>query len=235
MFPTVFPHAEHTFTFPKLRQINLESGRVYKVESGDQAGVVLPSITRILAYREKPELTAWKKRVGKEEAARVSARATIQGSNLHSLAEAYLKNEPLPNYSPNVAELWQHLRTWLNNNISCVYGQEIDVCSFKLGGAGRFDLLAAVQDVLAVVDLKSSKKPKKAEWIEDYYLQGTFYACAIFELTGKPIKKIVFPIVSPEGVQEFETSPGAHFGALRERIAEFYAQYDSNLDSQKTA
>jgi hypothetical protein len=218
-------HHDASFVFPKLTQVNLPSGRVYRVESGEHVGDVLPSITRILGSKAKPGLTAWKKRVGAEEAALVSARATVTGSSLHKVSECYLGNQELPRYFPTVAELWQRLRPWIDANVTCVYAQECDVFSHHLGAAGRLDLLAGFSDTIAVIDFKSSAKPKIEEWVEDYYLQGTFYACAVYEVTKRPIKKIVVPIVSPETIQVFETTPAAHFDALRSRIEDFYESY----------
>lgn len=220
----MFQH-DTSLNFPSLRQCNLPTGRCYVAEEGEHKGQVLPSITRVLGKKEKPQLDAWKKRVGSEEAARVSARATVQGSALHKTMECYLNNEGLPRISPNVAELWQYLRKWLDKNITCVYAQEQDVASFVLGAAGRLDLLAGHLDMIAVVDAKSSSRPKRDEWIEDYFIQGTFYALAVFETTGRIVKKIIFPIASPEGLQVFETSPMKHFADLRHRIEDFYTNY----------
>src|ERR1035437_166794 len=93
---------DSSLNFPSLKQHNLSVGRVYLVENGPQAGQVYPSITRILAAKPKPGLEAWKKRVGPKEAARVSARASAQGGNVHKLSECYLGNETLPQYGPNV-------------------------------------------------------------------------------------------------------------------------------------
>jgi genome maintenance exonuclease 1 len=218
---------DDSIVFPKLRQCNLPSGRCYLAEDGANKGGILPSMTRILGSKPKPELEAWKKRIGEEEAARQSAIATVQGSHLHKLFECHLDNQTLPKYTPNVAELWQYLRPWADQHITRVYAQEQDVASFALGAAGRLDLLADVDDVISVVDVKTAKRPKKAEWIEDYFIQGSFYAFAIYEATNKRVKveRVIFPIVNPEGIQVFETTPAKHFDELRERIATFYKSY----------
>jgi len=226
---------DDSLIFPRLTQVNLPSGRVYRVEDGTYAGQVLPSITRILGAKPKPQLEAWKERVGAEEAAKVSARATSTGSSLHKIAECYLANDQLPRYSPFIAELWFRLRPWINQNITCVYEQECDVCSFKLGAAGRLDLLAGYQGEPAIVDFKQSKDVKKEEYVQDYKIQGTFYACAVYEITGILVKKIVIPVVSPDALQVFITTPSAHFTELRERIMEFYLNYAGDLDTSTPA
>ena len=217
---------DDSLTFPALKQCNLKSGRCYQAEEGKYKGRILPSITRILGKKPKPQLEAWKKRLGPEAASLVSARATAQGSILHNLQECYLNNEPLPRFNPNVGELWQYLHRWLDENITCIYAEEQDVASFMLGAAGRLDLLAGVKDDIAVIDTKSSTRLRQEKWNADYYLQGTFYALAVFETTGRVVKKVIFPIISPQGLQVFETTPAQHYDELQSRINDFYTTYN---------
>lgn len=212
--------------FPRLKQCNLSIGRVYQIESGNDEGAVYPSVTRILSARPKPHLEAWRERVGRAEAAKITARAGSRGTGLHKLGECYLGNHELPDITPTVGELWQHLQPWLHANITRVIVQEQDVYSPRLKVAGRMDLLADVNDELAVVDFKQANQPKKVEWIEDYFLQCTFYACAVYELTGLKPKKIVLPITNPTGLQVFVGKPTQYLSILMERIAEFYQNYD---------
>lgn len=220
-----FPH-DASIVLPKLTQKNLESGRVYLVEDGAHKGAAYPSITRVLGAKPKPQLIAWRKRVGPAKAAAISKRATTQGTGFHTLAERFLNNETdLGKPLPNVMELWQYTRPWLQKNITCVYRQEADVFSHKLAVAGRFDLLADVCGELAVVDFKTSTKEKKEEWVEDYLLQGTFYSLSVYELTQRKVKRIVILVAHPDGLQVFETKPMVHFDKLYYRINEYYEKY----------
>lgn len=214
-------HAE--LRLPRLEQRNLASGRVYAVVGTD---LVYPSITRVLGAKPKPYLAAWKKRVGEAEAHRISSTAAGRGTKLHTLAEQYLGNDTLNPVEPHVMELWRYLRPWLDAHITGVYAQEVDLYSDQLMVAGRTDLVADVQGVPSIVDFKQSNKPKKASQITDYYLQGTFYALALYERTGMKCKQVVFPISSPEGIQVFVIKPADHYDALMARITEFYATLD---------
>ena len=150
-----------------------------------------------------------------------------------SLSNAAI-NEELPEYGANVKELWQYLRPWLDKNITKVYAQEQDVYSKRLKVAGRMDLLAEVLGKCAVVDIKTSAKPKIDAWVQDYFLQCTFYSLAVYELTGVQFKSIVLPIVNPTGLQVFESSPAKHFDALVARIDEFYESYEPAVSSPLT-
>jgi ATP-dependent exoDNAse (exonuclease V) beta subunit len=124
---------------------------------------------------------------------------------------------------PNVMELWIILRAWLDEHITCVYQQETDVFSRRLCVAGRFDLLAAIDGLLSVVDFKTSKRFKKDEYLLDYKLQGTFYACAVYELTGHKVSQIALPVMYPGGLQVVTFKPFTYFDELRRRIDQFYA------------
>lgn len=217
-------HHHAPLGLPRLEQRNLDSGRVYHVVGTD---LVYPSITRVLAAKPKPHLAAWRKRVGESEANRVSSAASGRGTKLHSLAESYLGNESLPTIEPHVMELWRYLRPWLDAHITAVYAQEVDLYSDKLMVAGRTDLVADVDGVPSIVDFKQSNRVKKTEWVEDSYaLQGTFYACALYECTGMKCKQIVFPIANPDGLQIFTFHPRDHFARLQQTINEFYATLD---------
>jgi genome maintenance exonuclease 1 len=218
----MFPHEQ--FTFPKLQQKNLASGRVYEVVD---TGECFPSITRVLGARPKPALENWKRRVGAKEATRISTQSSTRGTALHSLAEHYLNNDDinLPDDDDTVREYWAQLSTWIDDNLNVVHAQEQDVYSQRLHVAGRMDLLATVNAELAVVDFKTSRKRKKEEYVQDYYLQGCFYALSVFEQTGMKVTRIIFPIVSVDGFQIFETTPAAHYTTLRHRIKEYYDVY----------
>jgi hypothetical protein len=217
-------HHHARLNLPRLTQHNLDTGRVYAVEGTD---LVYPSITRVLGAKPKPYLAEWKKRVGEAEAHRISTAAAGRGIKLHALAEQYLGNESLNPVEPHVMELWRHLRPWLDAHITGVYAQEVDVVSRRLAVAGRTDLVADVDGVSSIVDFKQSNRVKKTEWVEDSYaLQGTFYACALYECTGMTCKQIVFPIANPDGLQIFTFHPRDHFERLQQTINKFYATRD---------
>ena len=233
---TTFEHAP--FVFPRLQQVNHRAGRVYQVLSGEHFGQEYPSITRVLGAKPKPELAAWKKRVGSAEAARITTESTTRGTSLHILAESYINNEAdqvataLPTLTDDVRQFWNDLSPWIDAHVQRVHGQEQDVYSAHLNVAGRMDLLATVDGDLAVVDFKTSRRPKKRDYVLDYFLQGCFYSLCVFEHTGQKVKRIIFPIVSPEGLDIFETTPAVEFEGLRQRIADYYAHYHTTTSHE---
>lgn len=224
-------HHYPPLSLPTLEQMNLKTGRVYHVLNGADSGVHYPSITRVLGAKPKPQLEAWKRRVGHQEAQRVSQAASGRGKKLHALVEEYVGNHPIDTIEPHVNELWQHLSPWLDAHITGVYGQECDLYSRKLAVAGRTDMIATVDDgALAIVDFKQANRPKRPEYVGDYYLQGTFYSLALYELTGMQAKHIVIPVASPEGLQVFVTQPKLHYQELFKRIKDFYIDLEMRSD-----
>lgn len=218
-------------TLPTLEQRTLETGRIYVVADGPHAGNTYPSITRVLGSRPKPHLDAWRKREGAEKADKITRQASTRGHTIHNLAELYINNqtqqvdqiETILSYGTK--DMWLQLKAWITAHISRVRAQEVDLYSHHLKVAGRTDLLADYDDVYSVIDFKNSTKLKDEKYIEDYKLQGTFYAVASYELTQTPIKQIVIPVVSPDGLQVFITRPGKHFSTLRHRIDDYYEKY----------
>lgn len=202
---------------------------MYRVEDGADAGLSFPSITRVLGSLPNPGLAQWKKRVGATEAARVSRVATTQGTAVHALAEAFLDNtldESTLDITPNVRELWSRLRPWIAEHVQLMHAQEQDVYSTRLGVAGRVDLFATVNDELTVVDFKTASRPKDRAYVDNYFVQGTFYALAIFERTGLRVRRIVLPIVSPTQLQVFTGTPAEYFPKLQDAIRYFRAPLD---------
>jgi genome maintenance exonuclease 1 len=104
-----------------------------------------------------------------------------------------------------------------------IYYQEQSVYSHRLKTAGRMDCLAEWDGELAVLDFKTSRKPKKKEWIEDsYYLQVSFYAAALYEIANIKVKKgIVLVSVDNDDAQVFEVDVMAYLPRFIELRKQF--------------
>ena len=171
-----------------VRQI-VDGKRVYVTP----AGCVYPSITSILGSQPKPGLVEWRKRVGEKEANKVMKEASSLGTTVHNLCERYLYNHELKSNDKEAISVFNRLR-FLLGNINNIIGLEIPLYSDHLKVAGTTDCIAEYNGVLSVIDFKTSGKPKKEEWIEDYYIQAFFYSMAFFEMTGAMPEQIVILI-----------------------------------------
>ena len=166
-----------------------DKGRVYKTPEG----INLPSITTVLSILSRDSIAAWRKRVGEEEANRISRRATTRGTAVHEIIEKYIDNveDYREGYMPDVIESFLVLKPILDNSIGKVYAQEAPLYSNHLGVAGRVDCVAEFDGKLSIIDFKTAMKPKKVEWIKNYFMQESAYAIMWEERTGMPITQLV--------------------------------------------
>ena len=171
-----------------LKTENVDGKRHYVTPDGNK----YISITTLLSNLSKAGIPAWRKRVGAEEANRISTKASRQGTGVHSICESYIKNEDgfLDGRMPNEVEMFQSIESLLDciDDVHCVEGA---LYSDELKLAGRTDLIAEFDNQLAVIDYKTSRKIKTWEMCHSYFMQGAFYAMAYEERTGIPINNIV--------------------------------------------
>jgi len=153
-------------------------------------GSKLPSVTTVIGAKKKEAIMAWRQRVGEEVANKISKQATSRGTNVHTLCERYLKNEPLGSIMPDALEMFKSIKPELHK-INNIHYQEQALWSKSIGMAGRVDLIGEWEGKLSVIDFKTSKKIKKKEDIQDYFAQCTAYSCMYEELVGNPIDQLV--------------------------------------------
>ena len=191
--------------------------RYYTLEDGTR----LPSVTTVIGAQKKKAIMEWRKRVGEEEANRISRKASGRGTNVHTLCERYLNNAPLGDIMPDAKEMFLSIKSHLNR-INNIHYQEVALWSKKLGMAGRVDCIAEFDGVLSVIDFKTSKKIKTAEDIQDYFWQTTAYAIMYEELIGVPINDLVIIMaVDNEKPLIFKEKTTDHIEGLSKAI-EFY-------------
>ena len=170
-------------------RVEIDSIRHYQTPAG-----TFKSVTTILGEKlDKSGLLAWKERVGEEEAARVSTQAARRGTAVHNLAEAYLMNEPnwKKGAMPVNLDTFSRIRPILDLNVGSIYGIEIPLYSARLKTAGTCDLLAGFRGINSVIDFKTSKRVKKEEDIEGYFVQACCYSLMAEELTELKFLQIV--------------------------------------------
>jgi genome maintenance exonuclease 1 len=177
---------------PPIELQNLKSetfpdGRRYYVLPD---GTKLPSVTTVIGAKSKRAILEWRRRVGEEEANKISRKASGRGTNVHTLCEQYLNNESLGDIMPDAKEMFLTLKPLLHR-INNIHYQECALWSIKLGMAGRVDCIGEFDGVLSVIDFKTSKRIKKKEDIDNYFAQCVAYACMYEELIGKGIDQIV--------------------------------------------
>jgi hypothetical protein len=175
----------------ELEAETTSSGRSYMTPEGNQ----YPSITTCLSVLSRKSIMEWRKRVGEEEANKISARAAGRGTRVHKMCEDYLNNcLDINKYTPADKQSFLDLQPILDANVGLIKGQELPLYSDYLGVAGRVDCVAEWDGRLSVVDFKTARKKKKKEWISNYFMQASAYCVMFEERTGIPIDKIVILI-----------------------------------------
>ena len=191
----MFEHVD--LNLPPLSRETIDGVRYYSVPDEEEL-LKLVSITSITSHFNKQIFLDWRKRVGNEKADKITKAATTRGTDMHTLTEHYLNNEDLPKVPPISDFLFKISKDKLNK-ISKIHALEGALYSKQLGIAGTVDCIAEYNDELAIIDFKTSKKPKPKEWIEHYFVQAMAYGCMLYELTGITVKKLVIIMACENG------------------------------------
>ena len=200
----------------------LTTGRTYHTPDGSY-----PSLTTILGKTaNNPWLEQWKLRVGEEEAARVSKEATDRGTLIHTFAERHFNGdsiwEELRTQPLDVRQMSRDLISLVSTGVEEVWGQEQVLWSNKYKYAGRTDMVGIWKGKPAIIDFKTSKKPKQSTQIRDYFIQCCGYAVAHNEMYGTGIKDIVVAItVDGNDPQLFEKTAPPFLYELQNRRVDY--------------
>ena len=215
----IFNHID--LNLPQLERETIDGVRYYKVSDNDEL-IKLVSITSVTSHKNRQIFVKWRKKIGEEEADKITRQATSRGTDMHTLVEHHLKNETLPEVQPLSDFLFKISKSTLNR-INNIHALEGSLYSKQLGIAGTVDAIAEFDGELSIIDFKTSKKPKPREWIEHYFVQCMAYGCMLYELTGIPVKKLVIIMACENGecVVYEERDKTKYIKLLTEYIREF--------------
>ena len=149
----------------------------------------------------------WRKRVGEEEANKISSQAARRGTRIHQLCEDYLNGDDIDtsNYTFIDALNFKSLKIILDEHIDNIHMQETRLYSDYLRMAGTVDCIAEWKGKLAIIDFKTARKLKLKEYITNYFCQAAAYAIMYEERFGIPVSRLVIIIsVDDEEPQIFE-------------------------------
>jgi genome maintenance exonuclease 1 len=192
------------YDYQPLSRTSEEGQRLYQTPDGGR----VPSVTTVLD-RTKPEeakkaLQNWRNRVGHQQAQAITTEAASRGTRMHTYLENYIKANKIIEMTTNpyswasMAMAKTVVDQGFTNRISEVYGVEIPLYFPRLY-AGTTDGVGMHLGEEAILDYKQTNKPKKREWIGDYFLQLAAYALAHNEVYGSTIRKgVILMCVKPE-------------------------------------
>ena len=145
----------------------------------------LPSVTSVLkstmSEEDKASLELWKERVGHAQANKIKNEASTRGTSMHSYIEDFLRgrinesffenNEQYKNMAKEIIE------KGIKGKLDEIYGMETTL-HYPEKYAGTADLVGVYQGQEAIIDFKQANKPKKIDYIQDYFLQLGAYTLA---------------------------------------------------------
>ncbi len=216
------------FTYPRSTRSLINGSRHYSLDGSN-----LPSVTTILkvtqSEEDKAAIEAWKQRVGHKEANRIKNEASSRGSSMHSYLEQYL----LGKFNLDLLEEEERSKKMANeiidkglkNKLSEVWGAEATVY-FPDKYAGTADCIGIYEGKESIIDFKQSNKPKKEEYIEDYFLQVGAYSLAHNTVYNSKISQGVILICTVDRLfQDFKiegTDLIKYQNKFLERVEQFY-------------
>ena len=178
------------------KQINEDSGRIY-----DVAGGRLPSVTSILSRtKDQGFLKEWRAKVGDKEADRIMNLSSVRGTAMHKYLESHITDigyEDLTDTGKQAKTMAEKVIEIGLAPVDEYYGSEVTMYYPGLY-AGQTDLVCIHDGEDAIVDFKQSNRPKRKEWVEDYYLQIAAYAMAHDYVHNSKINKGVIMVCTPD-------------------------------------
>ena len=188
------------FHYPPSTRSTTDGLRTYDV--GNEK---LPSVTTILGATKsqdsKQSIANWQAKVGMEQATRIRDQAASRGTNMHKHLEAHVMGAGHLDLTPEgkIAKAMADVIIAKGfKDLQEIWGSEVVVYYPGLY-AGATDVVGVYDYEDSIIDFKQSNKPKRKEWIEDYFLQGSAYAMAHNEMFGTDIKTIVIMMCTHDG------------------------------------
>jgi genome maintenance exonuclease 1 len=196
------------YKYEPIKRTDTPEGRRYATPDGEK----LPSVTTILdatkSEESKQALQNWRKRMGAQKAQAITTEAANRGTRMHKFLEDYIKTGMITESGSNPYSIQSHkmAQTIISeglSNCSEYWGTEVPLYYPKIY-AGTTDLVGIHDGDEAIMDHKQTNKPKKREWIDDYFVQLSAYANAHNEVHGTKIRKgVIFMCSADNAYQEF--------------------------------
>ncbi len=221
------------FNYQPIPRTEIDGKRRYATPDGEK----LPSVTTILdatkSEESKQALQNWRKRVGVVKAQEITTEAAGRGTRMHKWLENYIKTGETGDPGSNPYSIQSHTmaHSIIRQGLSkCneYWGTEVPLYFPKVY-AGTTDLCGVHDGSQAIMDHKQTNKPKKREWIDDYFVQLAAYANAHNELYDTNIRKGVIFMCDPNAMYQEFIIEGAEFDKYTDtwfkRVEQYYMQF----------
>ena len=180
------------YDIEKLKRVTENGKRYYLTSDGKK----YPSVTTVSSIFAVEGIKKWRASVGEEEATKITTQASVRGTAVHKICEDYINNDSnyLTDQMPVNIQAFNNIKPIIDESINNVVMQECPLYSHYLKVAGTVDCIAEWNGKLSIIDFKTARKPKKLEYIENYFMQTAAYAVMFEERTKVPINQLVILI-----------------------------------------
>ena len=214
------------YNYPPCVRSTIKGMRKYEI--GKEK---LPSVTTILKNTEGPEkaesLARWRLKVGENVAEKITNEAARRGTAMHSYLETYVKGGnllDLTDVGHEASSMGQVIIHQGFNDLEEIWGSEVTLHYPELY-AGQTDLCGIYQGRESIVDFKQTNKPKRLEWIEDYFLQLAAYAMAHDQVYKTCVEQGVILMCSKDGFFQRFIVNGKKFTKHKHKFLEKISEY----------
>ena len=196
------------------------------LNSGKEPTNKYPGVTRVLSStQDETGLLEWRRRVGEQEAERITKESQAIGTSLDILVQKHFTEDNFKqeNYKSETGyDLYRQLKRPLAKVEPLAL--QMKVWSDRLRVMGYLDILGYYDGVLSVMDVKNTRATKKKEYVEDYFLQTAIYSLCLYDLLGIEVKQIVLLIADRSNTvpQIFIERTKNHVRTSIHRIAEYH-------------
>ena len=230
------------FEYPKSQRSLIEGKRHYDINDGEQQK--LPSVTTIISATQSDEkrqaLADWKARLGDQAADRVRDIAALRGTAMHTFLEAYIQgtgHKDLTSVGKEAEPMAKKIISEGLTDLNEIWGSEV-VLYYPDLYAGATDVVGIYNGRESIIDFKQTNKPKRREWIEDYFIQIGAYAMAHNYVYQTKIQSGIILMCSKDGFfQRFEASDKEFVGyqhAFLKKVDQYYKIVSNTKDQKDT-
>ena len=230
------------FEYPKSQRSLIEGKRHYDIDDTEQTK--LPSVTTILSHTQSEEkkksLAAWKARLGDQAADKVRDIAALRGTAMHTFLDAYIRgtgHKDLTSVGKEAEPMAKKIIESGLGDLGEVWGAEVTLYYPDLY-AGATDVVGIYNGRESIIDFKQTNKPKRREWIEDYFIQLGAYAMAHNYIYRTKIQSGIILMCSKDGYfQKFEVSDKEFVDyqhAFLRKVDQYYKNVSNTRDQKDT-
>ena len=222
------------YKYPKCTRSLIEGNRHYDINQE-----MLPSVTTIIqetqSDEKKASLSNWRQKVGENEAERIKNTAAARGTLMHSFLEYYVRGDKLIDLSDEgqvASGMGQVIIDQGFSELKEIWGSEVTLFYPGLY-AGSTDLCGIYSGRESIIDFKQTNKPKRKEWIDEYFMQLGAYAMAHDVIYNTCVDQGVILMCSKDGFFQKFTSTGKEFTRFKHKFLEKVGQFYQKRGQKK--